>query len=367
MKETTRNLLVGTFVLTALGSLAILMVWFGETPSWLRRSEWTLKITDVQDLRGISDGTPVKLNGVEIGRVSSLEFKDPASPGEGVLIVARIKNMYLIPRGALAKVYSATLGIGGGQINIVVEPGADTEPLPRKGAVLHGEMASMLGELVTKEMVDSVQNAVDNIGSLAAAAKPVAENLENLLVQRKIVDLDEGAQANVTTVLERIDQFVENLNVVLGDTNVQEDVKATVRDLRTASEDMKAMIQMWSEQSKKLADNANDGLERTVANLDTSFGQLNEFLEGMVEASRNVANIVQAIEKGEGTAGLLAKDERLYEAAVLAFRRLDAVLANMEHITGKIVEDGYVTIAQETPVGTFTKDFPVGQASAQTP
>ncbi|MCH8966093.1 MAG: hypothetical protein IID43_00300, partial [Planctomycetes bacterium] len=56
MKEGTRNLLVGVFVIAAIGALGILMVWFGETPSWLRRSDWTLKIAGVRDLRGVGEG-----------------------------------------------------------------------------------------------------------------------------------------------------------------------------------------------------------------------------------------------------------------------------------------------------------------------
>ena len=100
MKESTRNMLVGVFVMASLGALAVMMVWFGETPEWLRRNEWALTITGVRDLRGIGEGSPVKLNGGEIGRVSSLGFHDREHPERGVVIIARIEKQYSIPRGA---------------------------------------------------------------------------------------------------------------------------------------------------------------------------------------------------------------------------------------------------------------------------
>ena len=65
MAETTRNFLVGLFVASSLVVLGSLMVVFGEAPSWLGGSEWTLRITGVEQLSGISDGSPVNLNGIE--------------------------------------------------------------------------------------------------------------------------------------------------------------------------------------------------------------------------------------------------------------------------------------------------------------
>ncbi len=370
MKEGTRNFLVGTFVISSLAALGILMVWFGETPEWLRTSEWTVEIRGVTDLRGIGDGTPVNLNGVEIGRVTGLDFVDRARPEQGVVVIARIDRDYSIPRGSLAKIYGATLGLGSGHVNIIVEKGGDPTPVPKDGtARLHGQMASMLGEVVTKDMIDSVQRTVENIGSFAAAAEPVAANLETMLEQRRVADLKKHGgdqQANVTTVVERIDNFVANLNAILGDVNVQDDVKGVVRDLKDTTLDLKEMITMWRSESQKLADNTNNAIDRTEEKLEESFAYLNTFLKSVDEASRSLATVMHAIEQGKGTAGLIAKDERLYEAAVLAIQRLDKVLGNIERITGKIEEDGYITVGQITPVGTFTEDFPVGaQASDQ--
>jgi hypothetical protein len=74
-----------------------------------------------------------------------------------------------------------------------------------------------------------------------------------------------------------------------------------------------------------------------------------------------MAGLARHVEDGKGTMGLLARDERLYEAAVITMQRFGELAATMQRIVGKIEEDGYITVGQATPIGTFTKKFPVGE------
>ena len=82
---------------------------FGERPEWLGGQEYALQIK-VEQLGGATEGTPVRLNGVEIGRVGSLRFEDPTRPDKGVSIIALIKKRYFVPSGARAVIYEAELG-----------------------------------------------------------------------------------------------------------------------------------------------------------------------------------------------------------------------------------------------------------------
>ncbi len=361
MTENMRNMLVGVFVISALGVLAILMAWFGETPSWMGGSEWTLRITGVDELRGISDGSPVNMNGVEIGRVKTLEFEDPNRPDRGVVVVTRIKKQYVVPRAAFAKVYGATLGFGTGHVEICMPPGASAEPVDTEMAMISGEMHNIIGEIISKELVSSFEQTVMHIGNLAEAAGPVAESLADLLEQRTVAQVQEpGATPNLSTMVERIDHLVANINAVLGDTTVQGDVKLAVRDLKDATEGLKSTIVIWQDESRRISENVNAGIDRTEENLERSFVKLNKVLDRLDGSATNLDNILHEVKGGRGTAGLLVRDERLYEAAVISLERFAELIASLQRITGKIEEDGYITIAQKTPVGTFTKNFPIG-------
>jgi hypothetical protein len=249
-------------------------------------------------------------------------------------------------------------------VDILVEEGADAALLPKKGAVLPGKMASMIGEVITKDMVNSVERTITNFGNLADAATPVAENLAEILEQRSIAAVSEpgaeaaGRIANLTTVLERIDNLIANVNTVLGDENLKEDVKGAVRDLKDTSEELKATITLWKTESQKVADNLNTGIDQAEEKLDLTFKKLIETLEDLDRGAKSLANVLHDVAEGRGTAGLLVRDERLYEAAVLSMERLSEVMQNLLVITGKIKEDGYITVGK-APSGVFRKQFPV--------
>ncbi len=365
MKEVTRNLLVGSFVVVSLGALAILMVWFGETPSWLRKGQWELRICGVQELGGVGEGSPVNLSGVEIGRVKRLEFVDTTRPDQGVDIVAGIESDYYVPRGATARVYGATLGLGTGRIEIIVEPGTSSEPLSKNGdAEMPGEMRSVIGELISKDMVTSLERTITHIGNLTAEWTPVGTNLATMLEQRSVDSVSSagadrpGPAPNLTTVIERLDRLVKNFNAILGNEDLQEDVGNAVRNLKDSSNELKELIEFWHVETGKITQTVNAGVGRTTENLDGAFANLNHVLERLDDSAGTIVSVLGHVESGEGTAGLLVRDERLYEAAVLAVERFSEVMLDLKIITGKIKEDGYITVGK-APAGFPRKRYPI--------
>ncbi len=369
MRETTRNLLVGVFVLASFVVVGTLMVWFGEVPDWIVTSEWTLRITGVRDLSGIGDGSPVSLSGVQIGRVRTIDFANPEQPDQGVVITAGIKQHFSVPTSAVAHIFGATLGFGMGHIEIVPRADESAQPLPRKDAEIQGEMKSMMAELISREAIGSIEQTVTRFGELAQAATPVAQNLAELLEQRSVDRVEApgaaegGVTANLSTVIERFDRFIANLNAVLGDQNVQEDVKTAVRDLKGATEGLKQTMILWNTASRKITDNVNKGIDRTRENMDGSFVKLNRVLEDLDEAAKALTAALRNVAQGQGTAGLLVRDERLYESAVLAIDRFGEVMANLLVFTGKIKDDGYIIVGQ-APSGLLKKRIPVGVRAA---
>ncbi|MCO6437687.1 MAG: MCE family protein [Phycisphaerae bacterium] len=368
MKDSLRNTLVGGFVLLSLVALGILMVWFGETPSFLRRSEWTLRITDVRSLSGIGEGSPVLLDGVEIGRVTSLDFQNPEKPGQGVYIAAGIKRQYVIPEGATARVYGAIMGFGTGHVEIILPEDGKSKPLRREDSpAIPGEMRSLIGELISKDTIDQVERAVRNIADLTESWTPVGTNLAELLEQRSVQDVNtkEGLTANLSTAVERIDRFVANLNRVLGDENVQDDVKTAVRDLKDSAERLHDLVEAWNTQTSRTAENLNTGIDDVRANLDKSFGQLTTVLDELSDSAEHLSNVTYGISQGKGTAGLLVRDDRLYEAAVLALNRFSDAMGSMYRLMSKFEQDGYVTV--NLPSGFGKKiDIPGGAVSPPT-
>ncbi len=365
MKDGAHHFLVGVFVLVGLTTLGVLMVWFGETPSWLQRSEWTLRISGVDEVRGIGDGSPVFLSGVEIGRVRRLEFENLERPDRGVLIITSIRNKYLVPSSSFAKIYGATLGIGRGQINIIA-PREPTAPLPTQDQpMIFGEMANTFGELIPEGMISSFRETVEHIGDFAAASKPVADNLARLLEQRSasVVDrpgaAEEGLHATVATAIERIDRFFAHLNTVAGDEATQKNLKDVVSDLKSASGELAETAHLWKTESQRLSDNLNGGIDRTEQNLETLAVKLTSVAERLDKTADNLNVATAKVAEGRGTIGLLVNDPRLYESAVLSIERLGEFMATLNRIAGNAEREGYIPLEVKTAVGGVKTKLPL--------
>ncbi len=356
MKENARNFWVGMFVLAAGAVCGTLMVWFGEVPDWLATGEWTLRISEVDELRGIGEGSPVKLNGVEIGRVQNIDFADTQRPDKGVVIITRIKQRYSVPKGATAYVYGATLGFGSGHIDIIVGPEMVPIPVDKENAVIKGRMKSIFQDIISMGMIDAVQNTITNFGGLAEDARPFVKSLNNLIEQRPLDA--EDVTPNFSSVLQRLDQAILHFNQVVGDDEVKSDVKIALRDLDDITKALKDTIILWQKESQKLSNNLNSGIDKTEQNLDESFVKLNRVLENLDDTTTHLAHITQKIADGEGTVGKLTNDGRLYESAVIAVDRLADVMLNLKIITGKIKQDGYIIVGQ-APHGILKKNFKI--------
>jgi ABC-type transporter Mla subunit MlaD len=222
-------------------------------------------------------------------------------------------------------------------------------------------MRNIISEYIPPEMVASVQRTIDNIGTFAAAASPVANNLSKLLEPRTVAQVaapDSQLQANLSTVVERLDAFVGNLNEVLGDAEVQDDVKSVVRDVKQSAEEFRGMVAQWKSDTGKLVENLNTSIDHTEANLDRSFGSLNDVLQNLDGAATSLAKALTAVAEGQGTAGKFIRDERLYEAAVLSMQRFGESMATLDRVLRQIEAQGYFRIGTPTS-GPLNKEFPL--------
>lgn len=370
MSETTRNVMVGFFVLTAMVTLGVLMVWFGETPSWLQRGEWTLLISG-GEIRGIGEGSPVYVSGVEVGRVKRLEFQNIKRPDLGALLVVSIKNQFEIPSGSHAKIYGATLGIGRGQVNII-PPQERRDPLYKDGhALIFGEMASPFGEVIPPEMVESFHKTVTHVGAFAASAVPVADNLAKLLEERPVSVVDQpgaaeqGITGNVATAVERFDRFMANVNQVAGDETFRSDIKGIAAELKKAAGDARETTQIWKTESQKLADNFNGGIDSIEEDAGNLLVKLTGIAERLDKTADHLNTASAKVAEGKGTVGMFIHDPRLYESAVLSLERLSEFLASLNRIAGNIERDGYIPLEVKTGIGPIRAERTVDELIGQ--
>ncbi len=159
-----RNLIIGTFVLFGLLALGLMIVLFGESPqSFTRTYDVTIYFPSAGPVR---TGDPVLLNGMEIGRITSVQPQ--ADVRKGIKFMAAISSNYLVPVDAVPLIREQTLTLGRPAVRIEVGMENSDQTLAVDGtAVLQGEVAGGIEELIPKGTMDDLQDAGRSLTRLA--------------------------------------------------------------------------------------------------------------------------------------------------------------------------------------------------------
>lgn len=372
MDETRRNTLVGAFMVVGLGAMAWLMTSFGELPALLGAVEHDLVIL-VENPHGIGDGTPIFLSGVQIGRVKELRFKDLLHPDAGVEIIGSVQEKYMIPSTATAVVQPSGMGLGRGRIDLTVPEGTATAL--EKGGEIHGTMGSPWGDMIPDTLLDTVDRSVSQFGKFVESLTPVAGDLHNLLKIHPAAKVDALAvdgqtlTANISTVVERFDQTLKTFNATFGDPTVREgwlklianieqmgnDARETLENIKTASVELRASLQ-------SIGAKLEAGIVDTHDRMNEIAEEMRPILENTAQLTASLMRIADAMQRGEGTAGMFIRDPRLYESLLMTSERLEELADTMRRIFRKFELEGAIKVDFPTSLGTHRKSFDIPES-----
>jgi phospholipid/cholesterol/gamma-HCH transport system substrate-binding protein len=257
-----REVRIGLFVL--LGVASFLAVLFLLTDPATFRGRYMVA-TEVEDAAGLRRGDPVQMRGVNIGRVHQFDLI-PA----GVGIVLEIDGRWTIPGDSRARLAGGDL-LGGRTVEVI--PGTSPEPLA-VGAVMPGE---------------SVTGVMEMAEDLGEEARTTLERVRMLL--------DEEAVSSVHSSIGELEELLEALTEF-------------TREQRVELESLSGSLNRSAERVEDLV--SRDELDRSLARADSTLVELQEAGGNLSRASSSLETILQRIEAGEGTLGLLTTDEDLY-------------------------------------------------------
>lgn len=332
MNETRRNILVGLFVLCGLGALGALIVLFGQGYGFGLKSTAYMIHIRFDYAAGVKEGTLVTIGGIEVGRVHSVGFVNPARFEDGVSVAVRMDPRFRVPKGSTARTSEPGLGMGRPPIEIF--PGPTGGPELASGETIPGRMTKMMESLIPPGVVSTFDRTATQLGETAAALRPVLEDMHEILQPRApgSVDIPGGPQGNLSSAMARLDGALKNVNTVLGDPNVDSKLKGAVDNFHIITEDGKTMaadLKTAAADAKEIAAGAKDLVTKVGGAVDRADKRVEEVaralqsnLELASEFLTQLNTIANKANRGEGTIGMLVADDRLYESMTLAFRRL---------------------------------------------
>lgn len=370
-----RRFLLGAFFLTALSLLATYTLVFTDTVH-LFGSPILLEVS-FPDAYGLREGDAVRVSGMRVGRVKSLELV-PNNPRERTIqAVLSLDEPVELRAGASVTIRESTL-LGGRHVEIDPGPfGAaprdasqpllgtvrpnPIESLGELGTVLTGEDGT-LSRVVTNldEVIAGVRDGRGLLGRLLtddALAEDVARSAASLRAAAGRIDRGEGllgalvnddalradltdAVANLRSTTEKIDRGEGLLGALVNDPELAGSVRGAVDGIEAIATDLRAgeglagrliyddelaasvqeAVEAFASVGSKL-DRGHGALGRLVS--DDELGRdLAETLESFRTASADLQAVAATVRTGEGTLGKLLMDEELYDQALTAVKLL---------------------------------------------
>lgn len=316
---TWTELRVGLFVLVALFVLAVGI--FYVTGTGFFGPKYRL-ITHFPEVAGVSNGAPVRLDGVEIGNVEGIKFS-PRTPGRApdkarnVEVVMRLERRFqneiltdstatLVTEGLLGNRYvSITRGFTGAALKDEQEVSGTAE----QG--LSDVMASVQGLTVDIHgLVTTLQQGKGTLGKLLTDDQAY-NHLNGILAKTEVVI--DGVQKGNGTLgkLVTSDEMYGKVNATLDQVN------GVIADARSQKGTIGKLLYDPSlyDEAKKALQNGNTMIGDVRAGKG-SLGKLatdDELYNKLRETSANMASATAKLNDNTTTAGKLFSDPKLYD------------------------------------------------------
>jgi phospholipid/cholesterol/gamma-HCH transport system substrate-binding protein len=321
-RVTWARLKVGILAIFAMSILAVLIFLITGNTNIFETN--VMIYTYLADAAALTNGAPVNLNGIPIGKVKTIRLSGSKDPMRLVRIDMQVPEHELknIPSDSLASISSANvlgtkyINIKSGKSNMTVGP---DQEIP---SVNTGEIQDLVqqGFGVLNSLQDTVQR-VDKIVGLVEAGKG---SIGKLLV-------DETLYNNLLSILGEVKQLADVLNTdkgtlgaLLNNRELYDNVRATLNRADT-------MLQQLQDgqgtagkflKDPALYNEAQDtvkGLHQLVDDLNAGKGtagqllksdDLNNQLKGTIA---KIDSVIDKVNSGQGTIGQLLVNQQMYD------------------------------------------------------
>ncbi|NJB70307.1 phospholipid/cholesterol/gamma-HCH transport system substrate-binding protein [Saonia flava] len=238
---------------------------------------------------GLQPGTPVTINGLTVGKVNNIVFKDESFNS---LVTFTVKSDFQFAKNSKVELYDTGI-IGGKGLQII--PVFDGSRPAQKSDTLMTNIRPGLTDLVQEKLGPlqlKVEGAISNADSLLM-------NVNDVLDDKTKRDLRESI-SGLNSLVKNFQTSATALNGLLAENKGQLD--STIANVNSITDNF-----------AKISDSlANAGLGETMKSLQSTVASLDVLLAKM--------------EKGDGSLGKLMKDEELYNNLANASKEMDLLL-----------------------------------------
>ena len=240
---------------------------------------------------GLVPGTPVTIQGFQVGTIDEVSL---LSDNQRIVVRFRVETKYEFSKNSSAKIYEA--GLLGGK-SLAVDPSFDGGDRAKSGDTLQGLIAPGLSELVNDKLTplqEKIESMITHADSVLIAVNTVLNTDAQLQLQSSIANLNTSI-SNFRSISETID------NSLAEDGTLNQ----TIDNLAELTDDLSIVSSTLKE-----------------ANLGVTFDDLGS-------AVSNLSEILDRIEKGEGSLGQLVTKDDLHQSLEQTNKQIQLLLEDM--------------------------------------
>jgi len=285
MAKGKSELIVGLVVFIAVATLIFGLVWLKGFTVSQKYDEVIVSFTDIGSL---STGDPLAVSGVRSGKVGEIKLV------KGVVHVTCLIDR-TIELGRDASFSIKNVGVMGERF-MAVKPGTSSVTLDKSQIVVGSydtgipEVMGMVGD-----MISEVRNLVHTLGGTIASP---------------------GTLNDFQLTMSQLRDLTEQLNLLVVDS--KDSYRRSVKAIETASIGFEEFVTKNGPNAEQAINNmaeASEKLNSLTADLDTLSKSLNEFAD--------------KLNSDEGTLGLLASDQTLYQDVKKTVREVDKLVTDI--------------------------------------
>jgi phospholipid/cholesterol/gamma-HCH transport system substrate-binding protein len=329
MASYRKNVLVGATMIVALAMLALMTLLFGEAPiRWFTTGQVAVRF-ESDTAEGISNGSPIFYLGVNIGQVKRVDLPTDGKPG--VVILGSVRSAELIPGNVRAVIRSTLIG---GTASLTLEPiGGVPQGHLAPNQTIHATSAG--ANLLPREFTE-----------LATQLTELSKRLQTSVDdwnKSKVIDKVGVTLDSVQKTVEKFGATSEELRKLLGDDKMRGDLKTTLANFREVSENAKVIgknLEKLTTDLQKTNTDVSVVINKTGTRIDDLSKQLGGRLDQLAGVLERFNSVAMKIDKGEGTAGKLINDPKLYEALLDTSQELALTVKDLRRLVEQWEQEG---------------------------
>jgi len=311
LKKYSNEIKIGIIVTIAL----LLLIWginYLKGVSLLKNERTFYAV--YSNVGGLNKANPINVNGLGVGQVQNVEFMKNSN-GK-LLVTFLISNDIAIPRNSIAKIVSADL-MGSKSIELKL---GDAAALAVDGDTLISDTQLSLSEEVNKQ-----------VAPIKVKAEALMSSLDSVMNVIHAI-FNEKARADLSSSIEKISLALSSLeHASLGIDTIVSSEKGRLENIFSNIESI----------SKNIKNN-NDRISQALGNIaditDTlAKARLSETIKHINDAVTQVSTIVETINQGKGSLGLLVNNDSLYNNLNASSKDLDFLIKDMKENPNRYV------------------------------